>query len=115
MPHCGEPLLLINLLCSDLGLGQRMQFPLLKRRDFITLLGVGAATSPLAARAQQAVMPIIGLLWPGDAPPVSPRMEAFRQGLRATGFVEGQNIAIETRYAQKGPQQLPELAADLDQ
>src|SRR5262245_23819515 len=85
----------------------------MKRREFVTLLGGAVAAWPLAARAQQAAMPVIGLLWPGDAPPVSPRMESFRQGLRATGFVEGQNIAIETRYAQKGPQQLPELAADL--
>jgi putative ABC transport system substrate-binding protein len=58
-------------------------------------------------------MPMIGLLWPGDAPPASPRMESFRQGLRALGFVDGQNIAIELRYAQRGPQQLPELAAEL--
>jgi putative ABC transport system substrate-binding protein len=96
-----------------LAWGHRMQFAQLKRREFITLLGGTAAGWPLAARAQRPVMPVIGLLWPGDAPPVSPRMESFRQGLRAVGFVEGQNIAIETRYAQNGPQQLPELAADL--
>ena len=79
----------------------------MNRRDFITLLGGAAAAWPLAARAQQAGTPVIGLLWPGDAPPVSPRMESFRQGLRAAGFVDGQNVAIELRYAQKGPQQLP--------
>jgi ABC-type uncharacterized transport system substrate-binding protein len=85
----------------------------MKRREFITLLG-GAMAWPLAARAQQAGSTIrVGLLWPGDAPPVSPRMESFRQGLRALGFVDGQNIAIELRYAQRGPQQLPELAAEL--
>jgi len=85
-----------------------------KRRAFITLLGGAAAAWPLAARAQQAGSTTrIGLLWPGDAPPVSPRMESFRQGLRALGFVDGQNIAIELRYAQGGPQQLPELAAEL--
>ena len=90
-----------------------MQFGQLKRRAFITLLG-GAAGWPLAARAQPAGPPSrIGLLWPGDAPPVSPRMESFRQGLRALGFVDGQNIAIELRYAQRGPQQLPELAGEL--
>jgi putative tryptophan/tyrosine transport system substrate-binding protein len=86
---------------------------MMKRRDFITLLG-GAVAWPLAARAQQAEsIPRIGLLWPGDAPPASPRMESFRQGLRALGFVDGQNVAIELRYAQRGPQQLPELAAEL--
>ena len=85
----------------------------MRRRAFITLIG-GAVTWPLAARGQQAEStPRIGLLWPGDAPPASPRMESFRQGLRALGFVDGQNIAIELRYAQRGPQQLPELAAEL--
>ena len=78
----------------------------MKRREFITLLGSAAAACPLEARAQQAGGTVkIGLLWPGDAPPVSPRMESF--------FVDGQNIAIELRYAQGGPQQLPELAAEL--
>jgi ABC-type uncharacterized transport system substrate-binding protein len=91
-----------------------MQIDQLKRREFITLLGGAAATWPLAARAQQAESaPRIGLLWPGDAPPASPRMESFRQGLRAVGFVDGQNVAIELRYAQRGPQQLSELAAEL--
>jgi putative ABC transport system substrate-binding protein len=85
-----------------------------RRREFITLLGGAAAAWPDAAQAQQAGGTArIGLLWPGDAPPVSPRMESFRQGLRALGFVDGQNVAIELRYAQGGPQQLPELAADL--
>src|SRR6478735_10516042 len=86
----------------------------MRRRDFIKVIGGTAAAWPLAARAQQAGPPSrIGLLWPGDAPPVSPRMEAFRQGLRALGFIDGQNIAIELRYAQRGPEQLPELAAEL--
>jgi ABC-type uncharacterized transport system substrate-binding protein len=86
----------------------------MRRRDFITLLGGAAAAWPLATRAQQVGSTIrVGLLWPGDAPPVSPRIESFRQGLRALGFVDGQNIAIELRYAQRGPQQLPELAAEL--
>jgi putative tryptophan/tyrosine transport system substrate-binding protein len=85
----------------------------MKRREFVTLLG-GAAAWPLAARAQQVEStPKIGLLWPGDAPPASPRMESFRQGLRALGFVDGQNVVIEMRYAQRGPQQLPELAVEL--
>jgi putative tryptophan/tyrosine transport system substrate-binding protein len=85
----------------------------MRRRDFISLVG-GAAALPLAARAQQpGDSARVGLLWPGDAPPVSPRMESFRQGLRTLGFVDGQNIAIELRYAQGGPKQLPELAAEL--
>jgi len=85
----------------------------MNRRDVITLIGATAATWPLTARAQQGGMPTIGLLWPADAPPVFPRMESFRQGLRASGLVEGQNVAIELRYGQRGPQQLPELAAEL--
>src|SRR5262249_606350 len=86
----------------------------LKRREFIALLGGAAAAGPIPGPATQAgSIPRIGVLWPGDAPPVSPRMESFRQGLRASGFVDGQNIAIELRYAQRGPQQLPELAAEL--
>src|SRR6516225_1972024 len=88
----------------------------MKRRQFIALLGgaAAAATCPLAVGAQQAgSVASIGLLWPGDAPPVSPRMESFRQGLRTLGFVAGQNIAIELRYAQGGPKHLPELAAEL--
>src|SRR5262249_25199708 len=90
-----------------------MQFGQLKRRAFITLLGGGAGW-PLGGGAQPAGPPSrIGLMWRGDAPPVSPRMESFRQGLRALGFVDGQNIAIELRYAQRGPQQLPELAGEL--
>src|SRR5262245_35481928 len=85
----------------------------MRRRDFITLLG-GVAVWPRAARGQQpGGAARIGLLWPGDAPPVSPRMESFRQGLRASGFIDGQNVVIELRYAQRGLQQLPELAAEL--
>jgi len=85
----------------------------MKRREFITIIG-GAAVWPVAARGQQVGGAArIGLLWPGDAPPVSPRMESFRQGLRTLGFVDGQNTAIELRYAQGGPKQLPELAAEL--
>jgi putative tryptophan/tyrosine transport system substrate-binding protein len=86
----------------------------MRRREFIALLGGAAVAWPLAARAQQAEStPRIGLLWPGDAPPASPRMESFRQGLRALGFVDGQNVAIEMRCASRGPQQLRELAAEL--
>jgi len=68
---------------------------------------------PLAARAQPASTAKIGLLWPGAGPPVSPRLESFREGLRRSGFIEGQNVAIELRYVQAGHQTLTEHAADL--
>ena len=85
----------------------------MRRREFITILGCAAAW-PLVARAQSAGnMRRVGILWPGASPPVSPRLESFREGLRDLGFVEGQNLVIELRYAQRGPQQLPELAAEL--
>jgi ABC-type uncharacterized transport system substrate-binding protein len=84
----------------------------MRRREFITVLS-GAATWPLAARAQQASTAKVGLLWPGAGPPVSPRLESFREGLRRSGFIEGQNVAIELRYAQAGHQTLTDHAADL--
>jgi putative tryptophan/tyrosine transport system substrate-binding protein len=85
-----------------------------RRRDFITLIG-GAAAWPLSVRAQQepANIPRIGVLWPGATPPASPRLESFRRGLREQGYIEGRNVAIELSYAERGPQQLPELAAEL--
>ena len=84
------------------------------RRQFIALLG-GAVAWPLAARAQQETgnVPKIGVLWPGASPPASPRLESFRRGLREQGYVEGRNVAIELRCAERGPQQLPKLAAEL--
>jgi putative tryptophan/tyrosine transport system substrate-binding protein len=84
----------------------------MKRREFITMLG-GAAAWPLAARAQQSAMHVIGVLWPGTSAPAYPRMESFTQALRQLGFIEGQNISIELRYARGGPQELIELAAEL--
>jgi putative tryptophan/tyrosine transport system substrate-binding protein len=85
----------------------------MRRRDFITLLG-GAASWSLAARAQQAGNVLkIGLLWPGASAPAPPRMDAFRQGLRESGLVEGRDVVIELRYAEGGLQRLPELAAEL--
>jgi putative ABC transport system substrate-binding protein len=85
-----------------------------RRREFITLLGGAAVVWPVVARAQQvASISKIGVLWPGASPPGSPRMESFRQGLSQLGYVEGQNVAIELRYAQGGLQQLPDLAAEL--
>ena len=87
----------------------------MRRRDFLGVLGGAAAVWPLVARAQQPVekVPRIGLLWPGASVPASPRMESFRRGLREQGYVDGRNVVIELRYAQGGPQQLPDLAADL--
>ena len=87
----------------------------MRRRDFLGVLGGAAAVWPLVARAQQPVekVPRIGLLWPGASVPASPRMELFRRGLREQGYVDGRNVVIELRYAQGGPQQLPDLAADL--
>jgi putative ABC transport system substrate-binding protein len=85
----------------------------MRRREFISTLGVGLAAWPLAARAQQSAAPVIGVLWPGASPPEPPRMESLRQALRQLGFVEGQNISVELRYARGGLRQLPELAAEL--
>src|SRR5438105_15307166 len=85
----------------------------MRRRKFMALLGGSAIAWPLAARAQQSAMPVIGMLWPGTSPPGYPRMESFTQALRQLGFSEGQNVSIELRYARGGPQQLPELPAEL--
>jgi putative tryptophan/tyrosine transport system substrate-binding protein len=84
----------------------------MRRREFIVLLG-GAATGPLAARAQQTSTVKVGLLWPGAGPPVSPRLESFREGLRRSGYIEGQNVSIELSYARTAQQKLADQAADL--
>jgi putative tryptophan/tyrosine transport system substrate-binding protein len=86
----------------------------MRRRDFIAGIAGAAAAWPLPARAQQAAdMAKIGFLWPGSSPPGSPRLESLRRALRQQGYVDGRNIVIELRYAEKGPQQLPDLAAEL--
>ncbi len=84
----------------------------LNRRGIIGLVG-GAAAWPLAARAQQAEMPVVGLLEPTSPEAFADRLRAFRQGLKDTGYVEGENVAIEYRWAENQPDRLPALADEL--
>ena len=85
----------------------------MRRREFITLLGGAAVAWPMAARAQQPAMPVVGLLRSTTAAPFTRLVAELQRGLSEEGFVEGRNVTIEQRWADNQPDRLPDLAADL--
>jgi putative ABC transport system substrate-binding protein len=84
----------------------------MRRRNFISLIG-GAVAWPLAAHAQQPAMPVIGFLASATPEGFADQRRGFRQGLKDSGYIEGETVAVAYRWAENRPDRLPELAADL--